>query len=1422
MKIKKQILKEKVEEVQDVMEQALEQSEISKKNFEEVTKKPSAIDVTLEREPKWMSKLPKGLVESYGTQLKENNYVFNVKSRKELADLISQLKESKLEYKINRSLKEDYRYDIIINEAVEDEYGIYNVEVSMPVYITSKVCATDEYEAQELVEQWLEAIEYANETVGFESDNDKVQVETVSAWDSKSQMEHLSTELDHIADKDDLIEFGYDEDFDESLKEEINSATNKFEETDGYKIFKDKQDCFNIESPSGRQYELFELVGLGNSKITSDIIAYFEVTDKGYKTLVGYNFGKDPKDAISYIKDYEEKGIRNLETNLLDEALKESKSSKTKLIKLFKQFADTYDEIEYELQQLDPDYVAELFSGERLDSMNEVFQEVSFDELPIRAFSDKMVDFLEGTIEESCCKEEVKGIKHNPKEEKHFEEKCETYKECNEELAKTNKQLQESVKIIEDIWEYEPWSGAIETWEKIEKADKIEDLDFLLEDIYPEGLTKTELNDLLWFEADWVLEQLGLDEEVDDTVEDEEEVEEVDYDRRAVEKEYELEDGELDGMTIREAETYLDLEDGELDRFVIEEKEEVKESLKESKEKLEAGKNNKGWIFVKALEDEIKAIPELKDFKGEDYPTASKEVFEGKEAEEYFDGFDPKDSNWFVIEPTDKLYKEIEKVFKLKAKIKESLTKVKTTEFNEDLSDEELNKFLGNPQKITEKLASEEPEEHFTEEEQMEYDIDEFGNSLNNYDEYVHCQWCGEPVSKFEAKHELNMGWLCPDCVAALASRGEKGVFDESKKLTEAPDEFGLPTDDELAAEEEQAKKDLEAKLAAKRQQRDAARQKELDAKAAKEATIKKGEDLYNEFSKIYNESDNVDDAIEGAFNLLVPRSGAAETVAGEMVRAMMRILYRDYNDGDKFYEGYGLETCGGSAQYLSNQSEKLAKAFEDVVKEAQGYYDFDSKYTEAITDIADELLRILSMQPELFGEVNTDDSRAKYEWEGETVSYDCEESLPDDLIKCLEKEWISESDIEQWVEDDIRMYYDTTDELSVEVRSDWVYVDGLGSKSACEDLGSGGQLYKWMESYAKDCIEENQSELYTASDFADWYDHSKEYDKLDKVNDIFSNYYGDDWYDMDDVESAYEEADEDIKQDISDIINESLKNKSVKSLTEGASKYQEFETLWNKLSKATDENNIDDSNKTVIEIEKLLPFKDEEEHKHWLDISSTFKFWEDFEDLTKSIAKRLKNIKEAKVDLTKVNGTYSQLLMDKIKDWNERFENEELGSIQEFKQEILNQIATANDTPAKRNFIANLNKQSSVLNALMYINNAVLKAMGAGVENSSLIKPETNLSLKESFSVLLNTNDNVAKGYIAVDDSSWYSRPRRIYTPTDIESDFLIADILLPRENVVTYCAKHFEVDVDKVKAEFAYSLDDTDTDVYKVEISF
>lgn len=58
----------------------------------------------------------------------------------------------------------------------------------------------------------------------------------------------------------------------------------------------------------------------------------------------------------------------------------------------------------------------------------------------------------------------------------------------------------------------------------------------------------------------------------------------------------------------------------------------------------------------------------------------------------------------------------------------------------------------------------------------------------------------------------------------------------------------------------------------------------------------------------------------EQLFEKHVPACGMAETVGGEILRAMTRIIYRFYNDGDMVGVGYGNETVNSSDRYLVNK----------------------------------------------------------------------------------------------------------------------------------------------------------------------------------------------------------------------------------------------------------------------------------------------------------------------------------------------------------------------------------------------------------------------------------------------------------------------------------------------------------------------
>ena len=72
------------------------------------------------------------------------------------------------------------------------------------------------------------------------------------------------------------------------------------------------------------------------------------------------------------------------------------------------------------------------------------------------------------------------------------------------------------MKIIhEGLDKFVPWSGAISTWERIQEENKQDALESTLEDLYPDGMTETELNDLLWFDEESVYEWLGIDPDED-------------------------------------------------------------------------------------------------------------------------------------------------------------------------------------------------------------------------------------------------------------------------------------------------------------------------------------------------------------------------------------------------------------------------------------------------------------------------------------------------------------------------------------------------------------------------------------------------------------------------------------------------------------------------------------------------------------------------------------------------------------------------------------------------------------------------------------------------------------------------------------------------------------------------------------------
>lgn len=135
-------------------------------------------------------------------------------------------------------------------------------------------------------------------------------------------------------------------------------------------------------------------------------------------------------------------------------------------------------------------------------------------------------------------------------------------------------------------------------------------------------------------------------------------------------------------------------------------------------------------------------------------------------------------------------------------------------------------------------------------------------------------------------------------------------------------------------------------------------------------------------------------DKLEKLFDKYVPADGKAATVGGEIVRAMSRLLYRFFNDGDMVGSGEGWLTCNGSYTYL----DKKIVDFPDM-------YCSDGKgYRTRLEEALEKTVDYLDKNVQLFEQPNTEDSReiSTYDREG----YNEELMEDDDLDSEEEPNW--------------------------------------------------------------------------------------------------------------------------------------------------------------------------------------------------------------------------------------------------------------------------------------------------------------------------------------------------------------------------------------------------------------------------------
>ncbi len=134
-------------------------------------------------------------------------------------------------------------------------------------------------------------------------------------------------------------------------------------------------------------------------------------------------------------------------------------------------------------------------------------------------------------------------------------------------------------------------------------------------------------------------------------------------------------------------------------------------------------------------------------------------------------------------------------------------------------------------------------------------------------------------------------------------------------------------------------------------------------------------------------------------FEELVPASGKADSLAGEMVRATSRIGYRFFNDGDQLGIGYGKETCNPAGRFLIR---KAPREIGDLVAGIWGMYSEDG-YGAVLDILVGKVADYIEANPDLRKQPTEDmwSFRDKYEDVDDYEEDDDEEEYGDD-----EEDW--------------------------------------------------------------------------------------------------------------------------------------------------------------------------------------------------------------------------------------------------------------------------------------------------------------------------------------------------------------------------------------------------------------------------------
>lgn len=458
------------------------------------------------RDPKNYEKEVKELIEETASEDSRYRH-FDVVDRKDLAKRINEAKEKGLDFKVSKSKKDGFKYELTVlkeefikKEAGDPEVNVQAFNNATNVGASSPMTGLGEDMEEEPIEQCsiCDSIKFLIDDEKEAIDGYKKADECLESLDDEELKVKISSLYNHIIGE----ELEHIRELQEMLAEVDPNCSKELHEQLTDDVYNYEDDGSPRPRVSGEQlaYDLVSWISDHEGDVLEDVIDYLDRLGYDERVINGLFFRGD-----ALIENMEKSGDDlDEDANWLELKRQVDKSKVDNIINEVKNLLPEVEDIE-------------VFNKHyRSNGLKINFESYGIGDEEYRKFK------------EYANKHGFKARKMTLTEVDRGMEFYTYIYQLTIPYSYVNKDnIDEELKVYtSSLSNFHPSERAKDLWDEIKENHKEEDLEYMLETLYPDGISDVALDDLLCYEEDWIRDLIDLpleDEETEDSIPDEDE-----------------------------------------------------------------------------------------------------------------------------------------------------------------------------------------------------------------------------------------------------------------------------------------------------------------------------------------------------------------------------------------------------------------------------------------------------------------------------------------------------------------------------------------------------------------------------------------------------------------------------------------------------------------------------------------------------------------------------------------------------------------------------------------------------------------------------------------------------------------------------------------------------------------------------------